>query len=1245
MIFIKSLFIEGKFRMKYGLSRILLIDSYLPGQLYQIDVSGHTNVMGENNMGKTSLIKMAVLFYGESPTRVGIKHNEALKHLGFAQYYLPNLGSYIIFEYLVAGEPRMLVMSGFADQKDTYRRTFVKAGFDKSDFWPSDSDSPIRSDVWLREVAQKYTIEQCSSADGQTRTLLEGRNPHFSMVPSRVNLTRMKSLMTSMLSRDAGHTELTKIIEDWARSDLGSEFERNIDSVTISRQDLEKWVRSYHNHHRINQSLERFAYLNQTLCEYDQSLSMSYSLFALAKRMRVELAQQIKEQNTSFENKIQSSKSALLSQRVQLDKLKVDEKRVYAKYQELLNERSGLDGLKKSHESNFPSNLPALESKNAADTLQQSQLEKELSDITSGQGEVNRWYESQVQEAKSLCKDTKLASKNAISQAQSIYHRSVLEHNQELERAYDETVHSIEDQVSELGHKKEGVISLLADINSQMKHPNLDESERSALDNFRDQLKQAEFERTQLNSELDKAKSELASLKADQEVALDSFKAIHRELRLKEEEFDEYQSILNPPAGSLLAFLKREVPHWGEYHGKALSREMLHAGGLSPKLNTEPGALSTVFGVNVDIANLPDTTFDMGDDVSLVETVQELSAQVESLTNECEKQDQVCARVTKKIDEANKSVTFAQSRVSQKNQQVSLILKDVENEIARQDVLLDMKRKALNIEFERITNEKALITIQLDELKEKKKDAEKNKKEEKKSIEAKLSDVREATIAECNNAIALAETQLKTRLVAIDMQYQNQLIEKGVDGNYVANLKAELDAIKTRVGKYNAYCTAKSAYDVFMVNSYSPRILTLIEETESAKTNLEGCKTKTNECETGLIKLSESIKELESSHEAAGRKLHYLCTQLEDRVLIRERFESYGANTAQETLTPEQVCEHFNHHVKKLDTTTQILRALNTELKPLFSVAGSGAFEYFTGSPGNQDDDAQVARKISEYIQGGYRDIDYSAFIQSTQVLERVSLYVHYLNMFRNRVNQYSRELNKYMTKAVAFNQISSLKVDIVFLYSNANDWSVVKDISDQYSLWKSEKNHGRLDSTQIELPHRSLVDAIQFYLDVPNADDMSIGELYRNIDFSIEFTDNDVPRKARTFSEILSAKGGASSNGTSYLILITIFIGILNMMRKGRSIHFTWALDELADISPNNITQLLELLAENDINLISACTVVSEAVYLSFDKTYCFEVDHNTGLKIITDEDNSDPLADLFQSNHDDIKEVSHAE
>ena len=175
------------------------------------------------------------------------------------------------------------------------------------------------------------------------------------------------------------------------------------------------------------------------------------------------------------------------------------------------------------------------------------------------------------------------------------------------------------------------------------------------------------------------------------------------------------------------------------------------------------------------------------------------------------------------------------------------------------------------------------------------------------------------------------------------------------------------------------------------------------------------------------------------------------------------------------------------------------------------------------------------------------------------------------------------------------------------------------------------------MDSSQVELPHDGLVEAIEVYLSTPNSDSMNVNELYKHIDFTIRFRDNGEDKQAHTFLDILSNKGGASSNGTSYLILITIFIGIINMMRKGNDVSFTWALDELADISPNNIKELLKLLSDSNINLISACTVASESVYLSFDKTYTIERDEATGNKVLTDEDYEDPLKYILES--DDSK------
>ena len=54
----------------FRLTRLILIDSYARGKTVEIDLSGHTALTGENASGKTTLLRLFPLFFGEAPSRV-----------------------------------------------------------------------------------------------------------------------------------------------------------------------------------------------------------------------------------------------------------------------------------------------------------------------------------------------------------------------------------------------------------------------------------------------------------------------------------------------------------------------------------------------------------------------------------------------------------------------------------------------------------------------------------------------------------------------------------------------------------------------------------------------------------------------------------------------------------------------------------------------------------------------------------------------------------------------------------------------------------------------------------------------------------------------------------------------------------------------------------------------------------------------------------------------------------------------
>src|SRR5690625_3292795 len=79
-----------------GLRSIVLHHSYLHGIRTRIECYDHTMLYGSNGVGKTSLLHLIPVFLGIEPRRI-MERGAGKK--SFADYYLPNMQSMILYEY------------------------------------------------------------------------------------------------------------------------------------------------------------------------------------------------------------------------------------------------------------------------------------------------------------------------------------------------------------------------------------------------------------------------------------------------------------------------------------------------------------------------------------------------------------------------------------------------------------------------------------------------------------------------------------------------------------------------------------------------------------------------------------------------------------------------------------------------------------------------------------------------------------------------------------------------------------------------------------------------------------------------------------------------------------------------------------------------------------------------------------------------------------------------------------------
>ena len=110
----------------FALLRVILIDSLASGRIVKMPVSGGSVLMGRNGRGKTSMIQLLQLFYGESPSKIA---SSGAGKLNFSGYYLPRSTSYIVFEYQRGpGELRQVVVHSSANGEGI-RYRFVRQGY------------------------------------------------------------------------------------------------------------------------------------------------------------------------------------------------------------------------------------------------------------------------------------------------------------------------------------------------------------------------------------------------------------------------------------------------------------------------------------------------------------------------------------------------------------------------------------------------------------------------------------------------------------------------------------------------------------------------------------------------------------------------------------------------------------------------------------------------------------------------------------------------------------------------------------------------------------------------------------------------------------------------------------------------------------------------------------------------------------------------------------------------------------
>jgi hypothetical protein len=235
--------------MDFRLLRLILIDSYSPGRVVEFPVASGAVLTGRNGRGKTTLLQLVPIFYGENPARIVATETN---RLDFNGYYLPRLTSYICFEYQ-RREQVCLVVLHAAEQGGERRYRFVRSPYRSDLFLLPDGCNILQSPDLRRHFKLKGVLHSEALASvSEYRAIIQGKPgsgkasqrqralaADFAFVGAGHHLTHIEKIVSGMFLRRTDFQDLQRMVVSCI-----AEHEAEI-ALTAERRKIASWPDHY----------------------------------------------------------------------------------------------------------------------------------------------------------------------------------------------------------------------------------------------------------------------------------------------------------------------------------------------------------------------------------------------------------------------------------------------------------------------------------------------------------------------------------------------------------------------------------------------------------------------------------------------------------------------------------------------------------------------------------------------------------------------------------------------------------------------------------------------------------------------------------------------------------------------------------------------------------------------------------------------------------------------------------------
>lgn len=1189
----------------YSLLRIIIIDSFWKGQVNELDLTGHTQLEGTNGAGKTSLMRLLPLFYGMRPSDIVSKVDQARN---FADYYLPRDSSMLVYEYQRPyGQTCMVVAS--SDGRGVHFK-FIDGAYD-SQYFIGENHKPFS----VMEVDRHYRNAGCerSSFLGVDKyrqviqNLRSGRKlkdvrelqrrycfsdqpcPHIDKV---INGTIEKNL-----DFDAVKRMLVAISSDHLARNSVEEKEQ----ISLNKEDITNWLADIQASRAVQKVADKISVWQSDFTSLESLLEKLQHLHfeIIEHQNRLQALQEERSQQ-----KTESRQSLSVAEKKLSESLEKINKELFELKAKIAADQSQIDLLDEDKMIFDQDDAPSYQLHAEQAPRFQNELNEVNAIIEAFEGNINKIqqkFEKLIQDLK-LQKVTDIAeNKNKTANIKETAGLQLTTISEVYQQQLNDLNQQLNQQNLQLKMQEQALQGDLKNAQLQLTQPQIDPQLIKDIEQNQSLLSEAQEKQNQLLAEQAHLQQQLSSVEKQRGKHADKHRQEGRYLEQLRAERAEVERQLIPESGSLHHYLTNEprAAGWKENIGRLLSSEQINRRDLEPQWI---GGDLSFYGLQLDLQQLQSNDSLFLDESQLREKRDLIEQKCQLQTEKLAQLDEHILQLGKQISAQNLSITEGAQRLKQNEL-------NLEQFKVQQQNLAVKKQLAIKAHKEHITE--LLKTLESDLKNNHKKQQSFNEQQQQQRAELSNQMLEKRMVVESDrdqqldlltDELAVLEENTKQRLHDLKKQKSLDLNKLDPDGEVdkrTAERKALLDALQ----QCTVYEQKARKYNHFMNERYSHRD-SLVELNQNRQIQKRNIELRLEELQVELGGEINSLKVLIKKLNQQSLATEELLVQLSNS---RRNCEMSGISAifsdnqpANQADLSVSFCNDWSTQFTAIEKRlTDQLNTFNARFQKDHSA--SELFDNWQKLVADNDhfQGAQALFKYREPI----ADLLSSAEQKQKSTYQLVTVNANMINEFYQHIENFAlrikhigKKLSANVTALAHFEALADINVNTVMKQEELDYWGPLQSFAKTFDVCRDQLREGIG-----EIPD-DLVYAMQKLSAYLPSEGFVLA--HNNL-FDIEFTITEKgqvkhARNARQLKKV-------SSTGLSYLAMLSLFAGILGMLRgvSDSASQIILPVDELGELAAENIDLLLQMFNDNQISMLSASPSTDRHILSLYNRHY----------------------------------------